>query len=172
VRPLYKLFINVSCAAMVVIATMVATPGYADFFSRGSKSVSVIVGSGQAFNENYTILGAGFTYYAFDGLGLGIDFETWTGGTPSINKISPQIQYVFKSRTETRPYLGMFFRKAKIDGQEDLDSVGYRAGVLLTSDADYYLGAGLVFENYQDCSETIFVSCSDTYPEITIAITF
>lgn len=135
-------------------------------FEQGSKSLSVVLGAGQAFNDNYTIVGAGFGYYVLDGLELGIDVETWLGGEPSINKLSPQIRYVFTGSRELRPYIGTFFRKTSIDGFVDLDSTGGRVGLIFSGGRGYHLGAGLVFENYLDCNDTIFTSCSDTYTEL------
>jgi len=145
-------------------------PAHATPFKQGDIGVSLVVGSGQAFNDNYTIIGAGIGYYVADGLKLGIDGQTWTGGEVSINKYSPQIQYVMMRKEKLKPYVGIFYRKTTIEGFEDLDSTGGRAGFYLSGQGDHYISIGVVHENYLSCDETIYVSCSDTYPEI--AITF
>jgi hypothetical protein len=164
-----KLLSFLSRFSVVIVLLVVSMPGYgAGIFLKGSTSISLIIGSGRAFNENYTVIGAGFNYYVADGLSLGLEAETWTGGTPSITKYSPQVQYVFQT-TQAKPYLGAFFRRASIDGLEDLDSVGYRAGLYLNTRSNIYLSAGIVHEEYQDCNEAIFVSCSDTYPEVVLS---
>ena len=158
-----RLIAKVVLSLHIICVLIVSTSVRADFFSRGNTSVSVIVGSGQAFNESYTIVGGGLNYYVLNGLSLGLEAEFWLGGDPSIFKLSPQLQYVFTSHSDTRPYIGAFFRKAKIDGLQDLDSIGYRVGVYLSSGSDYNLGAGLVFEDYQDCNEAVFISCSTSF---------
>ena len=145
---------------------LTATPSQAGPFSQGSQSVSIIAGSGRAFNDDYLILGLGYGYYVLNGLELGIDAQFWLSGDPSITKLSPQVRYVFTQPKHIKPYLGAFLRRTYIDGLEDLDSVGYRAGLNFMGQGNFFFGAGIVYEEYRDCSETIFRSCSDTYPEI------
>ena len=147
----------------VMFSTAHATP-----FEKGDLGVSLVVGSGQAFNDNYTIVGAGIGYYVLDGLRLGISGQTWLGGDVSINKYSPQIQYVMARNEKLKPYIGAFYRKTSIEGFDDLDSAGGRAGVYLSGRGNYYISVGMVHESYLSCDETIYVSCSDTYPELTI----
>ena len=137
-------------------------------FGAGSKSLSIVVGAGTAFNDNYTIIGGGIGYYVIDGLELSIDAEVWTGGDISIKKVSPGVQYVFMRSEELKPYIGVFFKRASIEGFEDLDSVGGRIGAVFSSRSGAYLSAGLVYENDLDCTETTFVECDDTYPELSI----
>lgn len=137
-------------------------------FSAGSKSLSIVIGSGSAFNDNYTIFGAGVGYYVVDGLEISIDVEVWTGGDRSINKVSPGVQYVFARNEQLKPYIGVFFKRAAIEGFEDLDSVGGRIGAVFSNRSNYYLSAGLVYENDLDCTETLFVQCDDTYPELSL----
>ena len=84
---------NRCCLAMVL--ALFCAPANTAPFEQGGTDVSLIVGSGQAFNDNYTIVGAGIGYYVLDGLRLGINAQAWLGGDVSINKVSPQIQYVF-----------------------------------------------------------------------------
>jgi len=143
-----------------------APPVMADPFRQGAQSVSVIVGAGSAFRDDYIILGVGYGYYVLKGLELGIDAQFWLSGDPSITKLSPQIRYVFTQPETVKPYVGAFYRRTYIDGLDDLDSIGYRAGLNFMGRGNFFFGAGVVYENYQDCSETVFTSCSDTYPEI------
>jgi len=150
------------------VLLLVTANSFAGFFNKGARNLSLVVGSGNAFNENYTILGAGLGYYVLDGLELGFDAQYWMGGEPSISKLSPQLQYVFARHAHIKPYLGAFFRRTSIDGFDDLDSSGARLGVFFTSDAGHYFGVGFVNEKYLDCNETVLISCSDSYPEITI----
>jgi hypothetical protein len=165
-----KLIPILSRFSVVIVLLVVSMPGYtAGVFLKGGSNISLIVGSGRAFNDNYTVIGAGYNYYILDGLSLGLRAETWTGGSPSINKYSPQMQYVFQVAT-LQPYMGAFYRKTIIDGFDDLDSVGYRAGLYFDTKSNVYLSVGVVAEEYQDCIESIYVSCSDTYPEIVLSI--
>jgi hypothetical protein len=157
-----------SCLATVL--SLFFLPAQASPFDQGSLGVTVLVGSGQAFNENYTIVGAGIGYYVIDGLRLGLDAETWLGGSIDINKVSPQVQYVYTGAQEMKPYAGAFFRRASIEGLDNLDSAGARAGVYLSSRGGFYISIGVVREEYLDCDETVYISCSDTYPEITLTI--
>ena len=151
--------------SFILLMCLVA-PVQADPFRQGSQSVSVILGSGRAFSDDYLILGLGYGYYVIDGLELGIDAQFWLSGDPSITKVSPQIRYVFTQPKTVKPYLGTFYRRAYIDGLDDLDSFGYRAGLNFMGQGNFYFGAGIVYEEYRDCSETVYSDCSDTYPEI------
>lgn len=155
-------------AFLLILSLLLSLPGITGPFQVGSKSLSIIVGSGQAFNDDYTIIGAGFGYYVVDGLQLSIAAEAWTGGKPSINKVSPGVQYVFARSEAIKPYLGAFFTRSTIDGFDDIDSVGVRAGAVFSNHSGYYVSAGLVYESYLDCNKTTFVECDDTYPELNI----
>jgi len=158
IRKSYKLFVLLLC--------MNASPAMAGPFQQGSQNVSIVAGAGSAYGDDYIILGAGYGYYLIDGLELGIDAQFWLNGDPSITKLSPQIKYVFTQPKTVKPYVGAFYRRTFTDGLEDLDSIGYRAGLYFMGQGNFFFGAGVVYEDYQDCSETIFTDCSDTYPEI------
>ena len=158
IRKSYTLFVLLICIS--------STPALAGPFSQGSQSVSVIAGAGSAFNDDYIILGVGYGYYVINGLELGIDAQFWLSGDPSINKLSPQIRYVFTQPKTVKPYVGAFYRRTYIDGLEDLDSIGYRAGLYFMGQGNFFFGVGAVYEEYRDCSETIFSDCTSTYPEI------
>ena len=144
----------------------------ADPFSAGSTRLSVVVGSGYAFNNSYLIIGVGAAYFFANGLDVGLDFESWSGSNPGITKVSPRIDYVFNTGGPLRPYAGVFYRRTMIDGLPDLDSIGGRAGLFFMSGKGVYVGAGLVYENYLSCDTKTYSSCDDTYPEILIAFSF
>lgn len=162
-----RYFFRMKQCLMVIGLAVFITPVQAAPFKQGDMNFSLLLGSGQAFNDSYSIFGAGFGYYVIDGLRLGIEGETWTGGNVSINKYSPQVQYVMAREKQLKPYVGAFYRKTSIEGFEDLDSAGGRAGVYMSSRGNYYISIGVVHESYLSCDEAIYVSCSDTYPEIT-----
>jgi len=168
-RTFLKLFLPSLAGILLVSASLPANAGP---FDKGSIRGTVLLGSGRAFGDNYTILGVGIGYYVIDGLELGIDAETWMGGTPSINQISPSVRYVFRNRSGVSPYFGAFYRKTYIENLRDLTASGYRLGAYINTRSNVYMGAGVVFINYSDCSTTIYNSCSDTYPEVTLGFVF
>jgi hypothetical protein len=143
-----------------------------DAFSAGSARLTVIVGSGYAFNNSYLIIGVGAAYFVANGLDLGLDFESWTSGNPRITKVSPRLDYVFNTGGSLRPYAGVFYRRTMIEGFDDLNSVGGRAGLYFLSGKSVYVGAGLVYESYLSCQTSIYSSCNDTYPEFIVAFSF
>jgi len=160
----------------VVLATISGAPAMAadvaGVFSKGRTHLAVVVGNGYAFDESYTVLGAGVSYYLADGFNIGLYAESWTGGDPGIYKITPSVQYVFYQVPHVSPYLGAFYRRSYIDGLEDLNSVGGRAGVYIAAGRNAFIGAGAVYESYLDCNTTIYSECSNTYPELSFTFAF
>lgn len=138
-------------------------------FAGGQARVSVIAGSGRAFGENYLVIGAGLAYYLVDGLELGLDGEVWTGGDPSIYKLSPQLRYVF-GQGDIRPYAGAFYRYTGIEDEDGLQSFGARIGFYLGLGGGAYLGLGLVQERYLDCDEEVYRSCEEGYAEAVLSV--
>jgi hypothetical protein len=141
----------------------------AQAFERGATNVSVLVGSGQAFDESYLVLGIGAGYYIANGLELGLELETWLNGDPDIYKVTPGLRYVFNLSGKLRPYVGGFYRRVFIEDFDDRDSWGGRAGVYIPTGARSYLGLGVVYTELVDCDERIYSTCSDTYPELTFS---
>jgi hypothetical protein len=158
--------------AATLVQTTIADAADRDPFGAGSSRLTVIVGNGSAFNDNYLIIGVGAAYFIADGLDLGLDFESWTGGNPGITKVSPRLDYVFNTGGSLRPYAGVFYRRTMIEGLNDLNSLGGRAGLYFMSGKGIYVGAGLVYESYLNCQTSTYSSCDDTYPEIIIAFSF
>jgi len=141
-------------------------------FQQGSKRVSVIVGAGSSFDEDYLILGAGIGYYLIDGLEIGLNWQTWLGGDPSINQLTPEITYVVQTKSGFSPYIGALYRKTFIEDLDDLSAYGGRAGVYLPAGEGYYLGVGAVYLKYSGCSESVYQDCSTIYPEFSFSIPF
>ena len=153
----------------VLFAALAAVPVLAGPFDKGSTNISVVMGSGSAFNDNYILLGGGVGYYVVDGLELGVDAQYWFSGDPTIIKVSPQVKYVLPLKSKLQPYVGAFYRRTFIDSSkiDDQDSYGFRGGAYFSSRSGVYLGAGVVYENYQDCNVG---DCTSTYPEFLISI--
>jgi hypothetical protein len=162
-------------ASHSTLAASAGTGGVSTSFSKNSTSLSLVVGSGTAFNDNYTILGLGVGYYVAEGLELGIDVERWISGDPTITKVSPQIRYVFTRSNNIKPYVGAFYRRThfgEFDGIEidDRDSFGYRAGAYFSTRNGVSIGGGVVYEEFKNCSA--LADCSTTNPELLFAVSF
>ncbi len=146
--------------------------GAGSSFGQGRMQLQVVGGTGSAFTQTYFVLGVGANYYIIRGLGLGLNFESWLGNSPGIYKLTPNVQYVFTQIPTLNPYVGAFYTRTFIDNHSDLDSVGGRAGVYLPIGRNMHLGLGGVYENYLDCNDSTYGSCSDFYPEISFSVGF
>jgi len=141
-------------------------------FDTGDSSVAFTLGSGSAFNDNYIILGLGYNYYLVNGLNLGIQFNLWLDGDPSIYQVTPEVNYVFYKVSKVKPYVGAFYRRNYIEGYDDLDAWGYRAGIYIVAGGGSYFGIGGAYSELQDCNESIYSDCSTTYTELTFLLSF
>ena len=144
----------------------------AGIFGQGSTQFSLLAGSGHAFNNNYLVIGAGASYYVLDRVGVGLSYENWSGSSPSINKISPSVQYVFYRQYSWQPYVGGFYRHSVITGLPGINSVGARAGVYFAAGPKSVVEVGLAYESYLNCQAAIYNSCSEAYPEISLIFGF
>jgi len=162
--------ILLSTLSETAVAASAGTGGLGAAFSKGATNISIVAGSGRAFQDDYIIFGVGAGYYVVNGLELGIDVQHWFSGDPSITKVSPQIRYVLTQSKAIKPYVGAFYRRTFIDNLDDQNSFGYRAGAYFSGNNGVYIGGGIVYEEYQDCSQ--FIDCSTTYPEILISVSF
>lgn len=143
-----------------------------DLFGEGNMRFSVFAGSGTAFGENYTIVGAGLGYYVLDGLETGLEYETWMGGEKGIQRLSPQLTYVFSLPGVVRPYAGVFYRRTIIEQYSDTNDAGGRTGALFLYGRRAYVGIGMVAEKHLSCDRMVYASCTDAYPELVVAIIF
>jgi hypothetical protein len=140
----------------------------AGFFAQGNKRGGVIVGLGNSFGNSYFVLGLGAGYYVINGLEVGLDFEAWWGATPNIYRLTPSIRYVFWQLSRVQPYAGLFYRRSFIDDLDDKNSWGGRAGIFYRSGRRTYVGVGVVWEKFSDCTG----DCTNTYPEFVAAFGF
>jgi hypothetical protein len=161
---------------LLSITTMVYAQTDAGPFREGSGRMTLLIGGGTAYENNiqynYTILGVGAGYYVVDGLEVGLDVEDWLGGGPRIYRVSPEIRYVFYTMEPVKPYAGVFYRRNFIEGHDDNNIVGFRAGGIFLIGERSYFGVGMAYDKYLNCDRNQYSSCSDTYPEIMIAVTF
>lgn len=156
----------------LVLLLLIPLESSANMFGQGEKRISFLLGRGQAFGDDYTILGLGFGYYVYDGLELGINWDSWQGGEPEINQITPEVRYVFRNQSSVDPYVGALYRWTSISGFDDETAYGFRAGVYISAGRRSYIGIGAAYVETTSCDEQVYVSCSDTYPEFSFAITF
>ena len=166
-----KLAAVMVAVAACALASPAAAQSVAGAFSKGRTHFVVTAGSGSAFDQSYLILGVGASYYLIDGLNVGLLVETWTGSNPSLYKVTPSIQYVFH-QVPLKPYIGGFYRRTYIEGREDIDSAGARAGIHFQASPSAYLGVGAVYETYLNCSESVYRSCDSFYPEVIFTLAF
>lgn len=163
---------SVLIASMLVVFSCHTATAMADPFERGGIRGSVVIGSGRAFDESYTVYGVSAGYFFARGFEAGMDAEWWTGGERDISKFSPQVRYVANLNGPIRPYVGGFYRYTNIEDLDDLESAGYRLGAYLLTGSNAYLSAGVVQEYYLDCDDDIYGSCDDSYVEMSVGITF
>jgi len=152
-------------ALFILCAISISASSFAGPFSKGSSRVSVALGNGQFLNDDYLILGLGGGYYLANGFEIGLDVDVWTGGDPSIYEITPTMQFVFQTPSVS-PYLGVFYSHSYISDYSDSESIGYRMGIYIPTSEKAYFGFGVVNSEFQDCTDTAFNDCSDTYTEL------
>ena len=158
----------VNTVGAIIVLTMFSSSVIASPFDKGNTVATLAVGSGHLFREDYLIIGAGVGHYIADGIEVGVDVDYWSGGTPSIYEVTPKITFVYDNGLHIKPYLGLFYNRTYIDGLDDRDALGYRAGVYMPAGKKTYLGFGMVHTELQSCTDTVFVNCSDTYAEVSV----
>jgi len=149
-----------------------ATADVRGVFSKGRTHIAIHGGTGYAFDDDYFVFGVSASHYLANGLSFGLAAESWSGGEPDILKVTPTILYVFYQADVIKPYIGAFYRRTYIENLPDLDSAGGRAGILMSQGRNAYLGVGAVYESYLDCDETVYQSCDDIYPEVSLTFAF
>ncbi|MCK9996615.1 MAG: hypothetical protein KAH56_10115 [Candidatus Krumholzibacteria bacterium] len=143
-------------------------------FSKGKVRVGFYGGAGSTYNQTYVILGAGVGYYLLNGLEAGVDVEGWILQDPTFWKVTPQVRYVMWKMKSFKPYIGAFWRKTFVTGDNplhipDYDSYGGRVGIAMNKGRSY-LAVGAVYEKFND---DVFSGDTDTwYPEIAFWISF
>lgn len=157
---------------LVLSASPVSAAGVGGAFGQGRIHYMLMAGSGNAFDNTYAVIGAGASYYVLDGLGVGFSIENWSGADPKIVKYSPFAQYVFDQVLSVQPYVGGFYRHTAVDGLASIKSAGARAGIYIAAGPKAYISVGMVNESYIDCQKTVYLSCSEIYPDIGFTFSF
>ncbi len=142
-------------------------------FGQGAIRVSLLVGSGESTTDTYFILGGGGGYYVLNGLELGLDYEAWLGGSPTLQRLSPEARFVFWFVPTLKPYAGFFYRHTFVSGYDGLNSLGGRVGLYYAPERSrMYLGGGAVYERYLGCTDSVLGDCDELYPELAIGASF
>ncbi|HET7544905.1 MAG TPA: hypothetical protein VFK05_33790 [Polyangiaceae bacterium] len=137
-------------------------------FSRGAIRLTLLVGTASTHNDNYFIIGGGLGYYVLDGLELGLDYEAWLFAKPVIQRLSPEIRYVFHMVPVIKPYVGTFYRRNFVTDYDDYNQLGGRIGAFyMPKGGRMYFGAGAVYDRVLDCT---WQDCDEWYPEIAIGV--
>ncbi|MBP9699250.1 MAG: hypothetical protein KBD85_04440 [Elusimicrobia bacterium] len=141
-------------------------------FDAGRWRGSFSVGSGQSAGDTYMVAGLGVGYFIANGLEAGFDGEAWIGASPQTYKLTPGLRYVYSGFEKFWPYVGAFYRRTFYEGWDDLNSYGARYGAYMSLGGNAYAGLGGVYEKLLDCNESVYSSCTSTYPEITFSLSF
>ncbi|WP_143247554.1 hypothetical protein [Agaribacterium haliotis] len=142
----------------------------ADEFDQGSKRLGVTLGAGSSFGDDYMILGLGGGYFLTRGLEVGLDVQAWLGGDVDIYETTPTLTYVITQLGRFKPYVGALYKQTYIENMDDLSAYGGRAGFILDGNGKVYTRIGVVGLQYNDCKESRFTSCSETYPEFAVMV--
>jgi hypothetical protein len=165
-------FIFTFILLLLLPSFVLAGPDQSAPFSAGTARIAVAFGGAVAFDQNYSVFGIGGGYFVADGVEVGLDFEEWSGNSPHIEQVSPQVRVVLSTEASVKPYLGAFYRRTFIQGYGDHDTIGARAGLYFLTGRRAYFGAGLAEEVHLNCNRTVYSSCSETYPELLFAVIF
>lgn len=160
--------VSLCCLFLLSVTGLYPLSLSAGAFDKGNTTATLALGSGQFFRDDYLIIGAGVGHFLADGIEVGLDIDYWTGGDPDIYELTPKLTYIYDNTSQFKPYLGLFYNRTYIDGFEDSDALGYRAGVYMPAGSRTFFGVGIVHTELQDCSESVFVSCSETYTQFSV----
>jgi hypothetical protein len=142
-------------------------------FAQGALRLTLAMGLKSTLTDNYVLVGAGVGYYVVDGLELGVDYQAWVAGDPTLHQLGPEVRYVLQFVQTLKPYFGVFYRHTFVKGYVDLDGVGVRAGLYYAPEtARAYFGGGFVYEHLVDCALDKLVHCDEAYPEASFGVSF
>lgn len=136
----------------------------------GSGSVSYGAGSLSKV-EDYYIVGVSGDYFVFENLALGLAYQGWIGGSPTIHQASLPLTYYIPTGSKFRPYVGALYRYTYMNSDlyDNYSSAGGRAGLAILFHKGYVAFGWL--QEYR-LGETSSSDKSSGYPEVTVGFTF
>jgi len=143
--------------------------GTSKAFSKSNVSLGILLGSSSIGTQNYTVAGVSINYFIIDDLSVGLGYESWFNGNPSIQKLTLESTYYIPASEEVRPYIGGLYRRVLISGLPDVNAYGYRAGVAFIKD-NILVSVGMVQEKYE--TQGNLSSDTQSYAEIVFGIGF
>lgn len=149
---------------------LASSSAYSSPFDKGRGQLSLTLSNGSLLNQDYIVLGAGYGYFLTNGLNVSVDLNMWLDGDPKVYQVTPEIGYVFYMVPKFKPYAGVFYRRNYIEGFDDINAYGYRAGVYFLAGANTYIGYGITHSQLSNCNENIYLSCGDTYADLSVVI--
>jgi len=154
----------------LLLIVLLSNHAYSAPFDQGQGHVSATLGNGTLLNQDYIVLGVGYGYFLTNGLDISVDLNLWLDGDPTIYQVTPEVRYVFYMVPKIKPYIGTFYRRNYIEGFDDVNAYGYRAGVYWLAGANTYIGYGVTHSKLSDCKKNIYFQCEDTYSELSFVI--
>jgi hypothetical protein len=150
-------------------ASLLSGAGLSTIFSQGQKNFGFSVGSSSGFGNDYTVVGASFSYFVRDDIALGVGYQGYFGDDPKINEVSTTATYYYPFSEQYHPYIGAVYRHTFIDDPyEDYDVIGGRAGIAMSMGNNAYMSIGWIQEHRTHGED----SSDEGYPEVSVGFTF
>jgi hypothetical protein len=142
-------------------------------FAQGELQLTLAMGLKSTLTDSYVLVGGGVGYYVLDGFELGVDYQAWAFGDPTLHQLGPEVRYVLHFVHTVKPYVGGFYRHTFVKGYADHDGIGVRAGLYYSPEtARAYFGGGFVYEHLLDCARDELLQCDGAYPEASFGVSF
>lgn len=116
-------------------------------------------------------LSVGVGYFVVNGLEVSAAVSSIFGADPFVTHTTFGTRYIFYMLRTFKPYVGGFYRHWFLaDNFPDIDTVGGRAGLIISPDSSKIkVSAGVVYERViSECS----VDCEAIYPELSFSFHF
>jgi len=155
---------------IVIVFLVLCTFAKAEIFEQNTISLGAKYSRGNALGKDYDVGGININYFIFDGLGIGVEYESWMSSEePRLEKIGLSTTYFIPLSEPIRPYIGGIYRRVFIESVYDSDVYGYRAGLSFSSERAS-IALGWSEERLSSCSGT--QKCVTGYAEVLISISF
>lgn len=164
---------------IVLIQLLLQTLLLANPFGQGALNIGIGLGSGSvtysggSFSkvEDYYIVGVSGDYFVLENLALGLAYQGWIGGSPTIHQGSLPLTYYIPTGSKFRPYVGALYRYTYMNSElyDNYSSAGGRAGLAILFYQGYIAFGWL--QEYR-LGESANSDKGSGYPEVTVGFTF